>query len=288
MYGIICKDDLPGHSLFNNYRLALENYFNTKFVEIDEHHSLYNIDTVFIVDEHFGPHVSIWKTDHFINTVNDRSIKVVVFNFEKIFDALFPWNIDHQRTLERIKNLVQFVSDVEDANKLGHKLVNRQLLSIETILPAGYEGEKLNRILFIGQTSPNVYNRRRALLASIAQSSLAPFVDVVDTQRKMTYPEYLMTLSKYKYVLNPLGTGDFINIRHYEANYYGCTVLQQYTPEMLKHYPELHNGTCFPFQNAVDIPYPDVIPVATISDTFLEDRFDRIKLDELIFGKQVL
>ena len=136
MLGIIANDglDVVGHSLFNNFRLGLQNYFEEELRDVANENDLDGIDTLFIVDEHFIPNVAIWKTDDFINKLNINDIKTVVFNFEKIFDSKFPWNVDHQNKLCTIKNLTQIVSDVNDAKILGHDIINKQYLSRDTKL----------------------------------------------------------------------------------------------------------------------------------------------------------
>ena len=146
--GIICKDDIAAlsPSLFLNFRLGLTNYLKTKFVEVSEVSDLQDITTLIIVDEHFGPHVSIWKDDpQFVNELNDRKIKTIVFNFEKIFNSKFPWNADHQKRLESINDLYQLVSDVDDAIALNKKIINKQLLSKDLKLEH-HTVEKENRI----------------------------------------------------------------------------------------------------------------------------------------------
>ena len=57
--------------------------------------------------------------------------------------------------------------------------------------------------------------------------------------KKFSYSEYLNKLVNYKYILNPLGTGNFINIRFYEALELGCIPVQQITENMLNRYEEL-------------------------------------------------
>ena len=116
MIGIISSSvDIVGHSLFDNFKLALTNYFNTDLISITSAEDLTDVKTLLIVDEHFGPHVDIWKNDLFINTVNTNNIRVIIFNFEKIHSASFPWNIDHQKHVERFNILYQLVSDIDDA-----------------------------------------------------------------------------------------------------------------------------------------------------------------------------
>ena len=114
-FGIICFDKKYDTSLYNNYRLALENYFLiNKFCDIKCTNDLDRIDYIFIIDEHMTR--EIWMHKKFIDFVNEKKIKVVVFNFEKIFNSVFKSNLLFQKELEKFENLYQFPSDVDDAN----------------------------------------------------------------------------------------------------------------------------------------------------------------------------
>jgi len=283
MIGILATDDLHivGHSLFKNFRLGLQNYFDQNFIEIRSVHDLDNIDTLFIVDEHFAPNVDIWKNDTFINKVNSKKIKTVVFNFEKIFSSKFPWNEDHQRVLTQIQNLTQIVSDVNDANKLGKNIINKQLLSRSTELEFDIT-EKKNRVLFIGQSdkiyNPSyAYSRRYQLLNKLSDNKSLP-IDIVVTDRKFTYKEYLTKLASYKFILNPLGTGDFLNLRFYETLKVGSIPIQQITSDMQSMYKEL--DFCHTFTNADDLYIPEI--KFKQLDYYLEDYFNNINLKSLL------
>ena len=277
MIGIISRDEIEfvGHSLFQNFRLALKNYFNTEFKNVNDINDLNDIDILYIIDEHFIPHVGIWKNDTFINEINQRNIKVVIFNFEKIHSAAFPWNIDHQRYVEKIKKLVQFVSDVNDAKIMGKKHINKQMLSKSTVLDIDPVQVKLDRILFLGQISPHVYVNRKEVLRKIIEKKLP--IDIYDSDRKLTYKQYLTKLASYKYVLNPLGTGEFINLRFYETVRLGCIPIQQVTDEMLIRYSELKNHTSYNFKSVDDIPLLERLQLLD-NKYSLEDYFEEINL----------
>ncbi len=283
MIGIISEDAVSfvGHSLFNNFRLALQNYFDTNFKEVYNSNDLEEVETLIIVDEHFGPHVNIWKATEFINKLNDKKIKVLVFNFEKIFSSKFPWNEDHQRKLTQIQNLTQIVSDVNDASKLSKQIINKQLLSRDTELEFDIT-EKKNKVLFIGQSdkiynSSYAYSRRYQLLNKLSADKSLP-IDIVVTDRKFTYKEYLTKLASYKFILNPLGTGDFLNLRFYEALKVGSIPIQQITPDMKGMYKEL--DFCHTFIDADDLYIPEI--QFKQLDYYLEDYFDDINLKSLI------
>lgn len=282
MYGIICEDNLPGHSLFANFRLALKNYLNCDFKDIKSVDDLNSnvITTLFIVDEHFDPHVRVWKNDEFIKRANSLNVKVLIFNFEKIYDAQFPWNVDHQRWVEKFNFRTQLVSDMNDMKMLKTKILNKQLLSKDTTLVDPLE--KKNRILFIGQISPHVYARRKQVLAALSTSHLKDHVDIINSDRKYSYTEYLSILSSYKYIFNPLGTGDFLNIRFYEALKLGCIPIQQVTQEMLNTYAELKSNYCVTFKNVNQLPGFNEIGKLTFTSFcyYLENYFEDVNLKE--------
>jgi hypothetical protein len=275
MYGLLCVDDIEivGHSLFNNFRLALYNYLGREFIKnVTSINDLNDITHLIIVDEHHIPCVAIWKNDAFINQLNNLSIKTLVFNFEKIFSSSFPWNADHQRKLESINNLVQLVSDIDDAAILGHTAINKQFLSKDTYLQA-VNVEKLDRILFIGQVN-EYYPTRRQVLESARSSDLP--IDIIVSDRRYTYNEFLTKLNQYKFILNPLGTGKFLNLRFYEALKLGCIPIQQITQEMTCLYPELNQSINF-------IEFSDITQESLLfnpqgAEIYLEDYFNTLQL----------
>tara|TARA_R110000824_G_scaffold323950_3_gene510842 strand:- start:706 stop:1608 length:903 start_codon:yes stop_codon:yes gene_type:complete len=295
MIGIICKDELAADcpSLFYNFRLGLQNYLDTEFKNIECKDDLHNIDILIIVDEHNIPHVDVWKNDEFIARLNELNIKTLVFNFEKILSNIFPWNQDHQNVLETIKNLHQLVSDVDDrdhartfqiSNKKAVTVVphiNKQLLSKDTKLECDLT-EKKDRILFIGQSDstyhPNwSYSRRFNILNELKARDDLP-LDIHITGRKMPYKEYLTKLASYKFILNPLGTGDFINMRFYEALKLGCVPIQQVTGKMISVYSELSQNICTTFKTADEVQLPNETDSFNDFTYYLEDYFKDIDL----------
>ena len=107
-------------SLFLNFRLGLTNYFDTKFHEVDSAEDLEYINTLIIVDEHFGPHVSIWKENKFINKLNKLNIRTLVFNFEKIFlelgvDVLS--NVDNYLAVNPKESVKELRKDIQNVIK---------------------------------------------------------------------------------------------------------------------------------------------------------------------------
>lgn len=272
--GIICNE--VDHSLFSNFRMALTNHLNKTFKDVKNVNDLNDIQTLIIIDEHYTSNVNIWKNNNFITELNNNKIKVVVFNFERIHSAQFPWNIDHQRVLEQINNLTQFVSDVEDARLMNKTVINKQLLSKDTNfnLPAI---NKKNRIVFIGQVN-DYYPTRRQVLQKAKDIGLP--IDIIVTDRKYNYKDFLTKLYEYKFVFNPLGTGKFINLRYYEALKLGCIPIQQITDDMEKWYDELHSS--INFTDIGNLSFDNISNFCPnyLHDYYLEDYFDEIELKE--------
>ena len=277
MNGFICEENLPGHSLFISFRIAIQQHFGfTDFRIVRSLDDLMGIKRLFIIDEHFSPHLQIWRNLDFIKSVNQNRIQVVVFNFEKIHSVQFPWNLEHQNTLNLFKNLHQLVADLEDAEILGKKVINKQLMSSALIFD--FPGIKQEKIIFLGQCN-SYYPNREFVLRGCQEIGLP--LDIYVTDRKLSYQEYLQKLDAYRYILNPLGTGEFINIRFYETLALGSTPIQQITPRMLRWYPELNFA--LQFQGPSDI-------LNQISENrsfqkyphHLEDYFDEINLRKLI------
>ena len=208
------------------------------------------------------------------NAINKLNIKVLIFNFEKIFNSQFPWNISIQHYVEKINRRLQIVSDVKDAKILNTSFINKQFLSRNTILEEPIDN-KIDEILFVGQIN-EYYPTRREVLNGIQQINSK--VRVIQSDRRYNYNEYLNLINQSKYILNPLGTGEFINLRFYEALNLGCTVIQQYTEEMEKWYPELNQSNVLKFKTVDDFKNLNFSKVTTYEQKFLEDYFMEINL----------
>ena len=277
MNGLICEDQLVDHSLFLSFKLAIKNHFDiAHFHTVRSTGDLSCVKRLFIVDEHFSHHIDIWKNLAFIKEVNLRKIQVIVFNFEKIHSAQFPWNLDHQNALLMFENLHQFVADINDAKILGKKIINKQYISSD--LTFNFENEKKDRLLFLGQC--NQYYPNRSNVLSECQELKLP-LDIGISERKLTYIDFLSALSSYKYILNPLGTGEFINLRFYEALAVGSIPIQQITPNMKRWYGELEQAISF--VDTKDIP--SLINNQTTKNSkeyFLEDYFLEMNLKVLV------
>ena len=280
MYGIISHSciDVIGHSLFQNFRQALSSYLNCEFIDVNNINNLDTIKYLFIIDEHYDAHRGIWSTNSFIDACNARNISVIVFNFEKIFNSQFYWNIDHQNQLQRFNKLLQFNSDAQDLALLKNPVI-KQLLSRETeLVPIP---DKEDKILFIGQLVPEYYPGRCSFIEEIKGKIN---IEINNTDRKLSYTEFLDEVAKTKYLLNPLGTGNFINLRFYEALKLGCIVLQQYIEEMEEFYSEeLNHPSVVKFKTIDELIEKLKTPITfTPFEKTLEDYFEDIDLKNMI------
>jgi hypothetical protein len=125
------------------------------------------------------------------------------------------------------------------------------------------------------------YASRRELLGRLQQSG-AP-LDIVTSDRKLSYTEFLEKINEYKWILNPLGTGQFINLRHYEAIYFNTIVLQETTDEILKWYPEIHqDSVIFKRDNIFALPEATMNFKQPQQKVYLEDYFNNIDLKKFI------
>jgi hypothetical protein len=275
-YGLICNDsiELVGHSLFNNFRLALYNLLEeSNFIDIKSLNDLENITHLFIIDEHFAPNVNIWKNINFQSYINNKNIRVIVFNFEKIFNSSFPWNVDHQLNIQKFNNFFQLVSDVEDSKILKTNILNKQYLSKNTkfnILP---KQDKIDKILFIGQLDGIQYKNRQDILNYLINNGLN--IDIVKTNRKLSYFDFLCKINEYKYILNPLGTGKFINLRHFEALYFNTIPIQQVDEQMIPVNLNILNN-CIYFTNLENFKNKISDFIFNNNKYFLEDYFKDI------------
>jgi hypothetical protein len=278
MFGILCHDkiELVGHSLFQNFRMALNNYFSiNQFKDINNTDDISDITHLFIVDEHFAPNKNVWKNVDFINKINSNNIRVIIFNFEKVFNSCFPWNVDNQKALETFRNYYQFISDVDDAKLLKKNVINKQFLSGDTKFNIVPNQNKINKILFIGQLRGDQYQNRRAVVEGFLSRGFP--LDVIMSDRRFSYNDFLNKVNDYKYILNPLGTGKFVNLRHFEALYFGAIPIQQMTEDMIELNRDIYEH-CITFVNLDNIGEKINSFRHSPQPYYLEDYFKRIDL----------
>ena len=234
--GLLWTDETENEdfSFFKNYKTAFKNFFKKPINLVNSIDEISQFNNLIIVDEHYGPHNKIICDSRFIETINRYKINVVIFNTEKIFFSYWAHNLETQRNIEKLNNCIQILSDVKDIKRSGTPFKNKQYLSKEL----NFKKENIkknNKILFFGQLDGKAYKNRRKIIDKIS-NSIDISLDVFKSTRSMSYKEYMNLLSKYRFVLNPLGAGEFVNVRFYEALKVGATPIQQMTPRMKSYY----------------------------------------------------
>ena len=248
--GIICDLNYIRHHLFMSYYYAVENLFNTPKV-VNNIDDLRGIELLFVGDPHHKPHKNVLEGEDFVAYCNINDIKIVVWTNEKILDSYFPWNVDNLKFLERFSHLYHYVSDVDDCIKLGLK-IHRQSLSLhfKNIIPT--EISKKNKIVFIGAVNcpMNSYNDRKILLNEVQKIME---IDIIDSNVQK-WEDYLRIIAGYRFVLSPLGNGNFFPMRFYEALAIKSIPLHQVKGNTLKWYDiERDFSDCIFFKEPLEL-----------------------------------
>lgn len=227
MYGILTNIEYDKHWIFKNYYYSLINVLgNENIKRVQSVHDLTGIDVLFIGDDHFMPNKEIWMTNEFIEKCNLLNIRVFIFNNEKIFKSSFPWNEDIQREVGRFSNLIQFVYDVEDSGILNTQ-VNKTYMSRYFLDKIKVDDSpKKDKIVFFGATEGHSYESRRNFLNDIKNYV---DVDIIQSSSSVSMSDYMNMISSYRYVLSPLGNGNFVPMRYYETLFLKSIPLQQST-----------------------------------------------------------
>lgn len=269
---------------YTNVVEGLKNTFpNDEIIHIESYNDLVNsnIEVLFVINDHHNS--GIYTDQAFINHLNEKNIKVILFNYEKIFNSFFHWNMDIQKKIETIKNRLQLVADVNDAELLN-TIPCKQFLSKSTDLsaaPIPWE-QKQDKILFLGCIYNEQYQARLNKVNALAQNKNLKYpVETVVTNNKLSYSDFISKLNSYKYIFNPFGTGTFVNIRHYEARRLGCIVIQEVTDKLMKYYPELQQ-TCLTFRHVDEVPDLLNTPFINTPEISIEDYFEKINLKSYI------
>lgn len=278
--GIICDLSFTRHVCFKNYYYALKNYFpNLKvvsnFLEVKK------LDILFIGNEHFGPHKDIWSDNSFIHACNSNKVDVFVFSAEKIFNSSFEHNERIQNKLEKFNRLYQYPCDVEDAKILNRPIL-RSCMSKYYMKDIG-STEKNDKCVFIGNVDCPSYAGRRDMLSKIKELYPIDFVSGIES-----WKDYFETISKYRFVLSPLGNALAFNLRFYEILTAKSIPVQQVQGDMLNYYNiESNFEDCIFFSTAEECVEKIVKSEQKVShnNIWLEDHIrDLLSHDKILIG----
>jgi len=254
MNGILWKSKTreTDMSFFKNYKFSLMNLFDSELYEVDNKGELSDINNLFVIDEHFLPHKEFLTDLSTIQKINKHNVNVIIFNTEKIFNSYWPHNQKIQKKLSKINSMVQILSDVNDIKKLGTPFKNKQYLSKEFKFNNNLSRKK-NKILFYGQLDGGVYKNRRIIINNF-QKMFGDNLEVIKSTRDKSYREYINLLSSFQYILNPLGAGEFINIRYFEALAVNSIPIQEITNVMRDYYiEEISSNNSVFFSNTTEL-----------------------------------
>ena len=265
-------------SLYSNFRTALSAYFNEELNDISSVSQVSSCKNLIVVDEHFAPHRDLLTNSKFINMINKNHVNVVIFNTEKIYNSYWTHNSKTQKKISKIKNLIQILSDAEDISLKKSPFANKQYLSNSLKFQLGKENKK-NEIIFYGQVKGSAYENRRKVLSEFSKNVELP-LKIIESNRSLDYEDYLNLISNYKYVLNPLGAGSFVNIRYFETLLVRSIPIQQFTNNMLDIYKELGSGYSINFSSLKDLSKSNFSNVSPLKfNYYLEDYFHDNKLN---------
>lgn len=270
MYGVLTNIEYDKHWIFKNYYYSLINVLGNENVKrVQSVHDLSEIDVLFIGDDHFIPNKEIWMTNEFIEKCNTLNIKVFIFNNEKIFKSAFPWNEDIQREVGRFSNLIQFVYDVDDSNILNTQ-VNKTYMSKYFLDKIEVNNSpKKDKIVFFGATEGHSYESRRNFLNDIKKYI---DVDIIQSSGSVSMSDYMNTISSYKYVLSPLGNGNFVPMRYYESLFVNSIPLQQSTDNIINKFQnEIVNNRGIFFKDIDDLIEKIKTPLTLNNSYYMED-----------------
>ena len=194
--GIICDLSATYNIAIQNFWYTLNNIFHdVKMVK--NVYDLKGLEYLFIGNEHYIPHKSVWNNKSFIDECNRENIKVIVWCGEQIHTPFYPNNLESQKSIEMFKNCYQVVMDVNDAKILNKEIISTPFSYNFSNLKKKYD--KIDRMCFVGSLSTPWYQKR---VDTIEELKKIYDFDVFENKFQ-TYQEYINLLSKYKFVLNP-------------------------------------------------------------------------------------
>lgn len=245
--GIICDLTNNRHHLFRSYYHAIGNVFGIPKL-ITCRNDLNGIKLLFIADDHYEPNKQIWQSPGFIDQCNHNKIHVVTLTNERILHSHFPWNEENYQVLKHFKFLHHLTNDVDDCRQLGTKL-NRTAMS-RSIQPVIKTDEKADRMVFIGKVECDSYRERRHLLSELKN---VINLDIIRSNIPR-WEDYMQLIAKYRFVLSPIGNGNFFPMRFYETLYVKSIPVHQVRTNTLKYYDvESRFDDCIFFQTIPEL-----------------------------------
>jgi len=252
--GLICNLSWERcYNLKQYYHVVKSLYGSVKLINTCE--DLDGVDLLFVGDDHHYAHKKVLDLPGFVDKCNANKIKVVVLTAERIFDSSFSCNIDKFKHVRKFNYLYQYMMDADDCELLGTTL-HRNLFSKEFKNFIDVDAnDKLDEIVFIGSADPKMYGGCYKERADeiIAFQKLMPLKVIPPTIK--TWKEYMETLAKYRFVFHPIGNGNFLAFRFYEALLVKSIPIHQVRKNTLKYYDiEAKFDDCIFFEHVDELP----------------------------------
>lgn len=188
----------------------------------------------------------LWDTHEKLDYWKKYTGKLAVWCFEKILSNVPEWR---DKSLASLKQVYEFAAIVFSSDESDCRLLSLPWLpqwpSNLFYINSHIQPTK-SSICFMGQSGTVGYERRIDLLNKIHNSSvLSTKVNMLSSDRKYSWMEYVALMLSYKYILAPFGNIDAFNTRTYEVLTSGRFLLQQVNDSMrwhvnsIKHFPNV-------------------------------------------------
>jgi hypothetical protein len=275
--GLISDLAFTKHMQFMNYYHALlALYGKIKLVYGSD--DLKGLDILFIGGAFHGPHMDIYLKEGFIDKCNEKDITVVLMSVEKIISDIHPRHIELYNVIAKSKKFIHYTYDIEDCKKFGTKLF-RVLMSkhYKDYIPVKGFAKK-NKIIFIGC----MYSWRKEILDYVGSHfELDVFNSVFPTWEK-----YMQLISRYRFVLSPLGDANAFVAKFYEILLVHSIPIQQVKIDTLQYYKtEAEYPDCIFFEKVEELSkkIKQCLFQYSQSEIWLEDYLDQLlKSDNLL------
>jgi hypothetical protein len=285
--GIICDLEYTRNQLYKNYYYAIQYLFGEVRL-VQTLSDLNGIEILFVSDDHCYKHRTIFQQPGFVEICNKFEIKVVVFTTEKIFGTDFG-NEKLYEYLSGFNDLIHYTCDTDDCFVLGTK-ANRLCMSRH--YKDYVKSEKVDKAIFIGSAVEYYYQERNILLDEVSKIIpidiiINPISEVGSNVSPITWDSYIKAIAQYRFVLSPLGIGNFPTLRFYETLLVHSIPIQQVKQNIFDIYDiESQWDDCIFFENIEEIPDKIKSCIFTQSNRefWLEDYIEKLLTEDGLYG----
>ena len=191
-----------------------------------------NFDHVFEADDDlfFVGHdflLFLWDTQAKVERWKNFQHAKVVWCFERIDAIVDIWQKKSHYSMNMAKQFADkiYVCDEDDCLKYGYEWFPQW--GSCRFFDQKDKDPTINKILFSGQAGIPEYAYRNSFVNQVLQDKdLNAFLNLTNTSRTLSWPEYIDNLLNHTAILNPVGILKGFNTRAYEVLYSGRMLLQ--------------------------------------------------------------